>query len=185
MLAEEAAICRCLICQDYGDRDRLDNVDAKLINDISETGWGVLAIPEDEITAGWAFTVGLWHTYRSPEIATFGLEPTVMMRCLNAVGDRIAAGHTFAANDELDEILSGDYRVTLRSVDDGWRKLFFGTSMGFYRATPMMPFLQLLWPDRNGRYPGDEKFAERYEHLQPRLWLPRNEHPTGPWTEQD
>ncbi|HEY1574736.1 MAG TPA: DUF4262 domain-containing protein [Pseudonocardiaceae bacterium] len=108
-----------------------------------------------------------------------------MMRCLNAVGDRVAAGGTLAANDELDEIVTDGCRVAPRSVEDGWRSLFFGTSTGFYRATPIVPFLQLLRPDRDGRYPGDEECTERYEQPQPRLWLPRDEHPLGPWTGQD
>ncbi|WP_043844200.1 DUF4262 domain-containing protein [Amycolatopsis taiwanensis] len=182
MSTDNTSICRCLVCQDYGDRDQIDDVDAKLISNIDQTGWGVLAIPEDDTSPGWAFTVGLWHSYRVPEIALFGLDPAIAMRCLNTVGAQVAAGRTLSAGDELDEVLGNDYLVTVRSIDEGWYATFFGAAMGFYRVTPAVPFLQLLWPDRDGRFPGDNDFAPQYELLQPQLWLSRNQHPRGPWT---
>jgi hypothetical protein len=177
------AACLCLVCRDYGDRDNLDNIDTKLVRDIDEAGWGVVGVPADATSAGWAFTVGLWHTFRSPEVAIFGLEPAVMMKCLNLVGDEVSHGRFLAATDVLDHVLEDGFRVTVRRVDPGWRKTFFGTSLGFYRATPLVPWLQLLWPDRQNRFPGDLGFDGMLDELQPLLWLPREDHPPGPWTQ--
>jgi uncharacterized protein DUF4262 len=149
--------CRCLGCQDYGDRHRLDNVDARLVESLRDPGWGVVMIPADETSPGWAFTVGLWHSWRVPEIAMFGMDPEVMMGYLNTV----------AAGGELT-----DFPTELMDVDLAWHKIFFGTALSFYRATPGVAFRQLLWAS-----PGRP-------HLQPHLWRPPDQHPRGPWTDQ-
>ncbi|MGX7827048.1 DUF4262 domain-containing protein [Actinokineospora sp. 24-640] len=176
-------VCLCLICLDYGDQDRLDEVDTKLVRDIGDAGWGVVAIPGDRVSAGWTFTVGLWHTFRFPELAMFGLDGRLMQSCVNTVGNQVAAARAPAPGDDLGDILSDDYRLSLRPVDPGWHKPFFGAATGFYRATPSLPFLQLLWPDDDHLFPGHIDFDSDYDELQPQLWLPRHAHPPGPWTE--
>lgn len=175
--------CRCLICADYGDRDRLDAVDTKLVKDIGERGWGVMMIPGDEISRGWAFTVGLWHSYSSPEIAMFGLDVHDMTDCLNVLGDQVRDGRSLVADEETDLVLER-HPVVLKTVADGWAEAFFGTSTGFYRATPEVPFLQVLWPDQDGRFPGSPGCAADYLTAQPSLWLAPDEHPVGCWTAQ-
>jgi hypothetical protein len=169
-----------MICADYGDRDRLDAVDTKLVADIGERGWGVIMVPADDISPGWAFTVGLWHSHRSPELAMFGLDPYEAMACLNILGDGVRDGRPVAEGQERDDVLV-ERSVVLRPVHDGWRAEFLGTASGFYRATRGVPFLQVLWPDREDRFPGDDGVDPA---AQPQLWLAPAEHPTGCWTQQ-
>ncbi|MEV8612235.1 DUF4262 domain-containing protein [Amycolatopsis sp. NPDC051373] len=174
--------CRCMVCLDYGDRDRLGSVDARLFEHIADPGWGLLAIPEDEVSAGWTFTIGLWHSFRVPELAVFGLEPQPGMGLLNVIGEQVAAGRRPAAGDELDDVLESG-RLALRPVDEGWHDVFFGTAQRFYRAThPAVPFLQVLWPDRDGRFPAQDEFAPELALRQPQLWLSPPQHAKGPWT---
>ncbi|MFN2506583.1 MAG: DUF4262 domain-containing protein [Acidimicrobiales bacterium] len=33
-----------------------------------------MGITQHDDLPGWAFTVGLWHTFRAPEVAMFGLD---------------------------------------------------------------------------------------------------------------
>ncbi|MGW4487944.1 DUF4262 domain-containing protein [Amycolatopsis sp. NPDC004368] len=180
MSHDGAAACKCVVCLDYGDRGQLDAVDERLFEHVAEPGWGLLAIPEDHVSPGWTFTIGLWHSFRSPELAVFGLEPDAGMSLLNAIGEQVAAGRELKAGDEV-EVFDG--RVAFRPVDPGWHEAFFGTAKGFYRATkPVVPFLQVLWPDETGRFPTDDGFAAEFEPFQPRLWVPPSEHPRGPWT---
>lgn len=49
-------------------------------------------IPEDDLGPGFAYTVGLWHTYRSPELTMFGLDIHLMHELLNRLGDGVATG---------------------------------------------------------------------------------------------
>ncbi|WP_326564976.1 DUF4262 domain-containing protein [Amycolatopsis rhabdoformis] len=181
MPLDDATTCKCVVCRDYGDRARLDAVDAGLVEHVADPGWGLLAIPEDHVSAGWTFTVGLWHSFRSPELAVFGLDPDSGMDLLNAIGDQVAAGLRLEAGSPV--TVAGAAKLTLRPVDMGWHRAFFGTARGFYRATePAVPFLQVLWPDPAGRFPTEDGFAAEYEPFQPRLWLEPTEHPRGPWT---
>jgi hypothetical protein len=161
--------CHCLICGDHASRERLDAIDLDLIDTVGRHGWTVLAIPDGE-PAGWAFTVGLWHHHRSPEIAIFGLDPHTMHRALNAIGAQIAQGRPARVSDGV------------KPVADGWQGAYFGTAIGFYRDGTV-PFFQMLWPDDDGRFPGRPDCAPPARDGQPRLWLPQKEQP-GAWSRQ-
>jgi hypothetical protein len=134
----------------------------------------------DEHTAGWAFTVGLWHTYRHPEIAMFGLRLDDMHTWLNKVGDLVRAGTVLSPAASVDGILDG-YELAVREVDRSWYRALFGMALAFYQAPPL-PIRQLVWPDRAGRYPWDSDCGERCRRDQPQLWVPVAKHAPGPWT---
>jgi hypothetical protein len=75
-MTHEEPICPCLICRDHGDRAQLDAVDRNTVEHVEEHGWSVMQIPEDELGPGWAFTVGLWHSRRQPELAILAWRST-------------------------------------------------------------------------------------------------------------
>jgi hypothetical protein len=78
--------------------------------------------------------------------------------------------------------------LTIRPVHASWRRTpMFAISDRYYGyALGGRPdYMQVVWPDRRGRYPGDRGFQARYEGRQPMLWLPVEDHPPGPWTRLD
>jgi hypothetical protein len=54
-----------------------------------------------------------------------------------------------------------------------------------YHGYVRPPYLQVVWPDRRDRFPGDAGFQVKYEGRQPLLWLPRDDNPPGVWTRID
>ncbi|MCO6009990.1 DUF4262 domain-containing protein [Actinoallomurus purpureus] len=138
-------------------------------------------IAGDDKGPGWAFTVGLWHTHRSPELAMFGLDVGNMKTCLNALGGQIAAGAHAEAGQECQDVIEG-YPVVLKAVDYGWYRVFFGTALAFYRRPPL-PYLQVVWPGSDGSFPWDPRYPEHHRDLQPQLWLAPADHPPGVWTQ--
>ncbi|WP_433567038.1 DUF4262 domain-containing protein [Nocardia sp. CA-151230] len=170
-----------MICHDYGDRAETHSADQRLVENVGTRGWGVIAIPESDVSGSWAFTVGLWHSYRVPEVAMFGISPERSMAMLNLVGDQVAAGARLEVDQRLDDVLTGDYQVALRPIADSWRRAFFGTAIRYYRGVEW-PVLQCVWPDRFHRYPGDVGCHPKFDELQPQLWRAADEHPHGPWT---
>lgn len=163
--------CRCLICVHY-PREQLDVFDASHVDAVLEHQWAVVVIP-DGATGMWAFTIGLWHNYRSPELAIFGLDPQTMGRCLNGLGRQIATGRPAEINDGV------------RPVDPDWRAGFFGAAGAFYQqSAPSIPFLQMLWPDGDGRFPGQSGCDSECADGQPWLWLSRRDHPAGSWIDE-
>lgn len=71
---ELSSSCRCRLCEPPTEPTKYDNSEQKLLMDVHGHGWGVIGIRAELGSPGWAFTVGLWHTFRSPEIAMFGLQ---------------------------------------------------------------------------------------------------------------
>ncbi|BCJ47588.1 hypothetical protein GCM10010168_19460 [Actinoplanes ianthinogenes] len=166
------------MCRDYGDRDQQDALDARAIDNIRRYGWGVTMIPEDAQGPGWAYTIGLWHSHGTAELAMFGLDVNAMKACLNNLAAR--AG-TLGADQVHHEVIER-HPVHLKPIDQRWYRAFFGRAMGFYRRPPV-PFLQVVWPDRDGHFVGEPDADPALEHRQPQLWRLPEEHPQGVWTQ--
>ncbi|MGY6027040.1 DUF4262 domain-containing protein [Streptomyces spinosirectus] len=168
--------CHCVICQDLGDLDPRTQL---TVDAIGEHGWQVVMIPADDHGPGWAYTIGLWHGHRMPELAMFGLDIRLMQAILNDLGRRALEGQPLEADRERHDVAS--VPVVLKPVDYRWHKAFFGTAIGYYRKPPL-PFLQVIWPDREGVFPG-QPGGEGLLARQPRLELRPDEHPVGVWTQ--
>jgi len=151
--------------------------------DIQAVGWSVSAVLGDEIAPPWAYTVGLWLSHQGPELAIYGLPVEHMTVILNAIADRIATGDMIAAGDQIDGICPCSLAV--RPVDASWRMTHMFAVSDRYYGYIRPPCLQVVWPDRRDRYPGDAGFQLRYEGRQPMLWLPRDDNPPGAWTRID
>ncbi|MEU8320766.1 DUF4262 domain-containing protein [Nonomuraea sp. NPDC048881] len=172
--------CRCILCHVHEDQDELDLTDQHTVEHVQARGWSVKMIPEDDHGPGFAYTVGLWHTHRSPELAMFGLDVRLMHVLLNDLADEIAAGRPAQADEERHDLLER-HPVVLKTVDLSWYREFFGCAISFYRRLSF-PVLEVLWPDRDGRFPWNTGYDEQYRELQPHLWLNPEDHPTGVWT---
>jgi hypothetical protein len=75
--------------------------------------------------------------------------------------------------------------LAIRPVDASWRATSVFAVSDRYFGYVRPPYLQVVWPDRKNRYPGDAGFQPRYEGRQPMLWLPRDDNPPGVWTRID
>ncbi|MGK5548153.1 DUF4262 domain-containing protein [Streptomyces sp. URMC 127] len=171
--------CRCVICHDYGDRDEVDRVDLRTIQQVQEHGWSVVMVPADDEGPGFAYTVGLWHTHGVAELAMFGLDIRTMHALLNALAREAVAGVVLESGEEYHDIIKGLPVVPL-TADLRWYRAFFGRAISFYRRPPF-PVMQMVWPDAKGRFLWDQGIDEGYEKSQPRLWLKPADHPAGLW----
>lgn len=169
--------CPCLICADATD---LDAIDRDSVENVRRYGWSVMMIPEDEHGPGWAFTIGLRHTRGTPDLIMCGLDLDLMHECLNILGE---AESVPAPEQRREDVLEG-HAVLVKTVDPSWHPILLGSASSFYQHAPM-EVLQVVWPDKDGRFPGDEDVAEWAGELQPLLWIAKDRHPAGPWTELD
>jgi hypothetical protein len=60
-----------------------DEGDRKLLENVEKYGWHVVLITGDKDTPGCAFSVGLYHTFKHPEIVIFGLPKDRMHAFIN------------------------------------------------------------------------------------------------------
>ncbi|MCZ4103011.1 DUF4262 domain-containing protein [Streptomyces sp. H39-C1] len=174
-MATDHTVCCCVLCEDAPVEPRL----GATVEVIEEHGWQVTMVPADEHGPGWAYTIGLWHRHRIPELAMFGLDITMMHTILNDLAQRAVDGQSLKADQKRHDVAS--VPVVLKAVDYRWYRAFFGGAIRFYRKPPF-PFLQVAWPNREGAFPwqpaGEDLLAR-----QPRLWLRPQEHPVGVWTQ--
>ncbi|QXJ20538.1 DUF4262 domain-containing protein [Actinomadura graeca] len=172
--------CPCVICHDYGDRDRLDNFQLRTIVHISQYGWSVVLVHPDGELPGWAYTIGLWHSHRSAELALFGGDVYEMEETLNALGRQTAEGDGPAEGERRDNVVRGR-QAAFRMADVRWYDALFAGAVAFYRRPPL-PILQVAWPNPEGLFPWQPGTDLAFRHSQPWLWLAPSQHSPGPWT---
>jgi hypothetical protein len=147
---------------------------------VQEHGWSVVAVAAEHELPGWAYSVGIAHTSGAPEVCMFGLRGRDMHVWLNAVGQQVRAGQPLRMDEERLGVLDG-FPVVVRPVHPSWCAELFALALDFYRGSPPR-MAQLIWPDRHGVFPWQPGAGQRCRSHQPWLWLPRDDHPPGPWT---
>jgi hypothetical protein len=140
-------------------------------------GWSVLWIGGGSVD--FAYTVGLWHTFRRPELVMFGLTGRDMQNWLNTCVDRAGEHGWPEPHTPFGGVLEG-FETQLRPVHESWHDPLFGTASRFYNGVTV-PFLQLVWPDRTGTWPWLDGATASSRNRQAFAWLPVAEHPPGGW----
>ena len=141
-----------------------------------ERGWSVVSTPTDPAQV---LTVGLWHSFDLPELAMFGLNEPDMRVWIDECVRLLRCRDSASDGDLIDGVISG-HQLMLSDVDASWREPLFGVVASFY-GTGEVPIRQVVWPDRDGRWPWDDAASEACRTRQPRLWTPVAEHPEGSW----
>ena len=174
-------VCHCRIHEPVPDEEPTYNDhDRKLLADVQEHGWHLVMIRDDALTAGWVFSVGMWHTLTSPELAIFGMEGPHAGNVINQIGDQVRSGLSLGPDVVVSGVLEEGRTVGFRPVDDSWYRPMFGYATWFGQEPPL-PIAQAVWSDTAGRFPWDEG-GDRDGVSQPSLWIPADQHPIGPWS---
>jgi hypothetical protein len=145
-----------------------EDSDQKVLDDIAVHGWHVAGVLDWDGLPGWAYSVGLYHRFKHPEIVVFGLDSHVAHVLINIVGDDAATGKVYTA-DELYPDLIDTYSCMFKPVNTGWYEPFLGYAEWFYDGADY-PVLQCLWPDHDSRFPWDPEFNPDWVWAQPLLF---------------
>jgi hypothetical protein len=146
--------------------------DDKLISDIEKFGFAVIIIEATNYLPSFSYTVGLFAKYNHPELIAFGLSPKTLHAILNIGGEMVKKGQLLkTATDYLEFFESGG--VKFLQVDPKNTRDYFGYAIWFNKTTEF-PSLQLVWTDRQGRYPWEDDFENDLKGKQP--LLDRNAH---------
>jgi hypothetical protein len=145
-----------------------DDDERRVIEDVRQYGWHIVGVEEDQEGPAFAYSIGIYHTLKQPEIIVFGLSDIKLMwQIINGIGDDMRKGKTFEDWKEYDEILEG-YSCMFRQVDQGFYREYVGYANRFYRPDEF-PVLQCVWPDGLGRYPWHPEFPAALHARQPVL----------------
>ncbi len=144
-----------------------DKADNKIIEDVNTYGWSVVMIEAIAYLPSFAYTIGLWKTYSHPEIIAFGLTVKTLHLVLNDLGDAIKKGKPYEPNVNYSDIFENS-DVKLIPVDRRNIKDYFGYAIWFNKNAEF-PAMQLVWTDRNNKFPWEENYQEEFLYRQPLL----------------
>jgi hypothetical protein len=148
-----------------------DLLDQGVIRHIDEFGWHVMFVGESDRLPGWSYSIGLYDTFRHPEIIMFGLPNDVMHRAIHNLGEKIRSGKMYDAGFEYDEPFDG-LMCLFHLVNKNWYPIFVGRATRLYEGEDF-PILQCICPDKNKNYPWSPKFDRGLITKQP--WLFRSD----------
>lgn len=114
-----------------------------------------------------SYSVGLFHTLEHPEIVIIGLSQHIGHKLINDVGEKVLGGSRFEDGMISSELLKG-YDCTFKEVPLHVYEEYFGRAIDFYESENF-PVLQLVYPDREGRWPWDVAANEGFRLGQPVL----------------
>ena len=143
------------------------SVENKILSDIENIGWTVILIEATDYLPSFAYTIGLWKNYNHPELISFGLTIKTLHLIINDAGEIVKSGQKIEVGKTYDNFFENGktnfIKVDSRNITD-----YFGFGIEFYQ-TRDFPALQLVWTDRNDKFPWEPNFEEEFIYKQPLL----------------
>ncbi len=149
------------------DDDGMDQSDRKLLDNVEKFGWHVVGITPSAEGPAYAFSVGLQHTLRHPEVCIFGLPVKVAQALINEVGRLARQGTPVAVGKPIAGLAEG-FDLQFLEVSPLYFQAYFGYAAWFYHSYDFR-MLQCVWPDKSGRWPWEPEFTEKFKQVQPVL----------------
>lgn len=163
--------------QDHDAHDKL--AEEQIISDVKQYGWHVGLIEAEDGEPSFAYTIGLWETYKHPEIIAFGLSINNLHAILNNAGGKVKSGQVLKTDQDDFDIFEALPAQFLK-VDPKYLKKYFGYGL-WYNKHEDFPALQLVWSDRKGVFPWDPEFEREFIGRQPILNDLNQEHSNKWW----
>lgn len=138
----------------------------KCLADIEAFGLHVLRIRGDDEYPEYAYSVGL-PTLGQPEVLVLGLPADVAQALINRVADLVDEGRRFADGDTVHDIADG-FPVVFRAVPAAQAAAHCKWIAWYHEGAPV-EVLQLVYPDRAGRWPWEAGIDDAFAWQQPVL----------------
>ena len=146
-----------------------DPAEQQVIDNIAKYGWHCVGISEENDEAAYAFTVGLFHTYKHPELVIFGLRGEIAHQILSLAVDAILRNEALDLASPTEELLKG-YPCCFAEVPASNYHEYVGFCRWFYRGNAF-PLYQIVWPSRTGLFPWHPDATQEFKLAQPVIAL--------------
>ena len=145
-----------------------DHQERKAITHVKEHGVHILQVFDaEEKNPDFSYTMGLWHTYRHPEVLIIGLKDELCFRLLNNIKADIAQGERFVSGVSSISVLDG-FRCYFEEVPSSAYHDYLGWNLWFYDDDEFKA-VQMLWPDISSTYPWQHTASDYLRWDQPIL----------------
>ena len=150
--------------------DDLTPDEKKVLQDVAEQGVHIVHMPGEGDGPAFSFTVGLYYQFQQPEVIAFGLPEEVAEQLLNALTDEADDGKRFLHGETHDGLLVG-YPVRFVDVPEDRVRDYCDTAHWAYGGEHFR-CVQLVWPDKEKRWPWQDGVREGFRNTQPVLGTP-------------
>ncbi|RFZ92343.1 DUF4262 domain-containing protein [Mucilaginibacter conchicola] len=144
-----------------------DDYEQIVIDNIAKYGCHLTLIESNGYTPAFIYSIGLYQNYGHPEIICVGLDINVMAAIINGAKDMAAAGETIVTGKLYQGFLQ-DYDVQFLEVQELNYFDYLGFGSKFYQGIDY-PVLQMVWPDKQNKFPWEDGFNEDWKYKQPLL----------------
>jgi len=137
-----------------------DRGETQIIQDVLQYGWHVLGVSADpgKTDPPFSYSIGLYYTFGHPEVVITGLPHKTAHSIINAVVERLQSVGPFVPNVRTGQVLEA-HDIVMRQVSPELYPPYLGYAMWFYRdISSEFPALQVVWPDKGGRFPWEPGF---------------------------
>jgi hypothetical protein len=145
----------------------LNDYEKDLLGKVEKFGHMVLHVKDPhEPRPSFSYTIGCANTRNTPEFITCGLTSDAAQGALNYAVDLASSGIDLTQGRHPEFLENVD--VEFRLVDPKWVRGFMNSTV-WYHGHAEFPVLQLVYPDREGRFPGEKDFNSYFDQpmLQP------------------
>jgi hypothetical protein len=129
-----------------------DLVREQVAQDVAQYGWHLENVLAHWHGSAYSYTVGLRHSFNHPELAVFGLKPSVADLALVRAAREIRGGRQFSPADHDDDLITGWLCDFVPVPDDEIRRLFPALDH-YYGNGADVPVHQIVWPGLKGQFP--------------------------------
>lgn len=147
--------------------DALDERELSFVADIREHGWFRTGILGDDEGPGFSFSTGLWVNANHPEVMIFSTKGDIAHDVFWDLFRDAKSGKTLPVGERTDGVFANLPAYAFRVAKKHYRD-FLGWSSWFYGGDDF-PCLQIVWPDRAGRFPWEPDFDLEFKADQPDL----------------
>jgi hypothetical protein len=144
--------------------------DVQLLGKINEVGWHNLHVAEEDGKPAFAFSLGHFHKQNHPEIIVIGLPAETAHQLLNiAVVKIVGAKEKIEPYKKYSDFTEG-LSVAFVPVDLKHYGEYLGYANWYYGSMSRpYPAVQMVWPDKVGKYPWESGYDQRFLQIQPIL----------------
>jgi hypothetical protein len=148
------------------DPEKLDEHEKTFVSIIREHGWHHMMVGADDEGPSFSYTTGFW-LLGFPEIIVFAMKRDIASTVLWNMFRSQKSGQSFQVATVTNDIFN-NLPACLLPVSKSQHREYLGWARWFYGGDSF-PCLELVWTDRQGRFPWQPRFSAEFEGLQPDL----------------
>ena len=143
-------------------------ITANILKDIEEHRVHIAFVESDGYSPRFGYSIGLYKEFNHPELIIIGLDPESTGSIINNAKEEIEKGTRFTEGVNYPGFL---IELPVQFVDV--KKEHYADYLGYagwYNDNSMdFPTLQIVWSDRDGKFPWEPKFNQNFKFKQPLL----------------